>query len=168
MSFIQTRQLLLATLLISQIILVACGGGGGSGSNSTEGTNNGSTNTTPPSNSARFEFICDLNGVDAILTMDVDVVSDSGIVFGPGSSPDITGVVATGDVTYYTEGSVVSPYTSYAFTGENSYADFYNENTYERFRVQWLSDSENLIMLINPFGYEPTTHTCTPESATYL
>lgn len=121
-----------------------------------------------PSNQARFRLDCDLGGVTGALTLDVEAVGASGIVFGSGSSPDITGVIGTGDVTYYTSGEVRSPVAHYVFTGANQFADFTETATFERFRVQWVPTAEGLDMVVNPFGPGPTQHSCVLTDARYL
>jgi hypothetical protein len=133
---------------------VGCGGGGGNGN----GNDNAQTGTQ--SDMARFYFDCDLQGLTGQLVMDVEVISASGITWGPGPDPDITGVIGTGDYTIYTEGGLDSPTSSYIFTGENQFADFTEVNTSERFRVQWVDAPGGITMIVNPFGPLPTQHFC--------
>ena len=120
------------------------------------------------SNRARFTFDCDLNGANAVLTMDVEAVNTTGIVFGSGPNPDITGVIATGEVTYLTSGEMRSAVAQYIFTGENNFADFTDLGTFARFRVQWVGTDAGLTMVINPFGPGPTQHACVSTGARYL
>ena len=94
------------------------------------------------------------------MVMDMEVVADTGITWGSGSNPDITGVIGTSSYTVYTEGEIRSPTSYYVFTGGNNYADFTDMNTYDRFRVEWVEDTDGLIMIVNPFGEAPTQHTC--------
>lgn len=123
---------------------------------------------TPPSNLARFTLDCDLGGMVGVLTMDVEAISVTGITFGPGPNPDITGVIGTGEVSYVTAGELVSSVAHYIFTGRNDFADFTALDTGERFRVQWLANDQGLTMLVNPFGPGPATHDCVTTSARYL
>jgi hypothetical protein len=122
-----------------------------------------------PSNRARFMYDCNLGGLTGNMVMDVEAITTAGVVYGPGPSPDITGVIGTGSVLYLTAGELVSPSARYVFTGDNQYADF-TETTgsFERFRVQWVSDPSGLVMVINPFGPGPTRHGCVQTSASYL
>ncbi|WP_019605736.1 hypothetical protein [Teredinibacter turnerae] len=153
--------------LVSQLMLTGCGGGSDGGNSNIAGSGGGSGGKSP-SNNARFEFTCDLGGIDATLVMNVEAVSDSGVVFGAGPNPEVSGVVSTGSVTYYTSGTVTSPTAAYIFTGENNFADFTDLGNSSRFRVQWMADGENLIMLVNPFGPGPSSHNCTLDSAGYV
>lgn len=117
------------------------------------------------SNRARFLFNCDLQGANGVLTMDVEAIRTTGLTWGPGVNPDITGVIATGGFTYLTEGELRSSVALYRFTGENQFADFWDTASFERFRVQWVANNDDLVMVINPFGPGPTQHFCTLESA---
>lgn len=142
------------------ILLTACGGGGGSDS---DGSSGGQS-----SNKARFSFDCDLGGVNGVLTMDVEAINATGVVFGAGSNPDISGVIATGGVLYVTAGTVESATASYSFTGENNFADFVDRYSSDRFRVEWIQTTTGLYMVVNPFGPGPTTYECQSTSSTYL
>jgi hypothetical protein len=145
------------TSFISVFFLTACGGDGGS--------SNGGGNA---SNMARFTYDCDLQGVIGSMILDAEAVGSTGIVFGSGPNPDITGVIGTGNYTLYTSGEVVSNVARYIFTGENQFADFTNTATFERFRVQWVSQDDDLIMVVNPFGPGPAQHFCQFTGASYL
>ncbi|MGF1509488.1 MAG: hypothetical protein ACFB9M_08300 [Myxococcota bacterium] len=121
------------------------------------------------SNLARFTFECELTqGVSGTLTMDVEAISVTGVTFGSGPNPDITGVIGTGEVTYVTAGDLVSPFARYIFTGRNEFADFSDTGSFERFRVRWLPFPDGLIMEINPFGPGPTQHVCIQTGAEFL
>lgn len=132
------------------VLPVGCGGGG--------------SDNTPQSDTqsdmARFYFDCDLQGLTGQLVMDIEVISSSGITWGPGPDPEITGVIGTGDYTIYTDGELNSPTSHYVFTGENQFADFTDMNTYERFRVQWVEETDGITMIVNPFGPQPTQYFC--------
>jgi hypothetical protein len=140
------------TLFSLSVLPLGCGGGGGNGDNNSQ--------SSPQSNMARFYFDCDLQGLTGQLVMDIEVISSSGVTWGSGPDPDISGVIGTGDYTIYTEGELNSPTSAYVFTGQNQYADFTEENTYERFRVQWVEESDGITMIVNPFGPQPTQHFC--------
>ncbi|GAB4462398.1 MAG: hypothetical protein OHK0029_29180 [Armatimonadaceae bacterium] len=148
-------------LALAALVLLNNGcGGGGSCSNSQGGGTR--------SNRARFTFDCDLQGVTGVLTMNVEAVGTSGVVFGSGPNPDITGVIGTGGVTYFTAGELRSPVARYIFTGENQFADFTDLGTNQRFRVQWNSWDQGVIMVVNPFGPGPTQQACRRTGARYL
>lgn len=123
---------------------------------------------TTDSNRARFSLDCDLNGLTGVLSMEVEAVGSSGIVWGSGPNPDISAVISTGDVIYFVSGSLVSPTASYTFVGQNNFADFTNPDTFERFRVEWVLLASGLRMIINPFGQQPTSHDCVLTNAVYV
>jgi hypothetical protein len=122
----------------------------------------------PGSNKANFMFNCNVNGSNSVLSMDVEVVGVSGIVWGGGSNPDISAVIGTGEVNYYTSGSMQSGTGSYVFTGTNQYADFSNLSFPQRFRVKWfLRNNGTLDIIVDPYGNE-TYYQCSLTEATYL
>jgi len=152
------RELFLAALCV---LLTACGGGGGS--DDSPGAGGGQS-----SNKARFTFDCDLNGANGVLTMNVEAIGTTGVVFGSGANPDVTGVIATGSVLYVTSGTVESATASYTFTGENNFADFVDRYSFDRFRVEWIQTTTGLYMVINPFGPGPTMHDCRLTGSMYI
>ena len=110
-----------------------------------------------------LRFQCDLNGMIGQMTMKATLVGNAGVTWGPGATPEITGVIGTGDYTIYYEGEIRSPTSVYVFRGENAYADFVEMGTYERFRARMdLTPNGQLIMTINPFGPGPAQHVCRP------
>lgn len=149
-----TGKILVLALIM---LLFACGGG-----------SSGSSNGTTPSNNARFTFNCDLNGLNAVLAVDIEAVGTSGIVWGGGPNPQITAVIDAGGVNYFTTGTLNSSTASYIFTGTNEFADFTNLTFSESFRVQWVISNGALTMIINPFGPGPTFHNCIETSSTYF
>lgn len=140
--------------------LVACGGGSDS-----DDSDNGGDRT---SNQANFRFNCDLNGLNGVLSMDVEAVGSSGVIWGGGPNPEITAVIGTGGVTYFTAGTMNSSSASYVFTGTNEFADFTDLSNSATFRVQWVSSANGLDMIVNPFGPGPTSHSCVLTDASYL
>lgn len=154
-----TRRILFVLAIIG--LLSACvGGGGGGGGDNDNNSDTSSDKRANSSNQARFFFDCDLQGLNAEMIMDVEVISSSGITWGSGPNPDITGVISTGDYIIYTSGSLQSSTAAYIFTGENQFADFTEQSTFERFRVQWVEQSNGLTMIVNPFGQGPAQHFC--------
>lgn len=152
MESITKRFLPMVFFLIISIIVVSCGSGGGGGGSDSQGEN--TTNT------ARFYLDCDLQGLTGKMVVDIEIISSSGITWGPGPNPQISGVIATGEYTIYTEGELNSPTANYTFAGENQFADFTEVNTFERFRVQWVEETNGLTMIVNPFGPGPTQYYC--------
>ncbi|MGB0747741.1 MAG: hypothetical protein ACPGO3_03255 [Magnetospiraceae bacterium] len=99
----------------------------------------------------QMNFICDLGGVAAQMRVNVEYVAQSGTTWSGGPTPNITGVVPTGQYTLYTVGEVRSPNAYYTFQGENGYADFTDMVRGERFRVQFVPQQGGMWMIINPF-----------------
>ena len=95
-----------------------------------------------------------------MLTLQVEAVSSSGAVWGSGPNPDLSAVVGTGSVIYYTVGMLVSSSAQYSIRGENRYADFTRLASTERFVVEWIVSGQLLVMRVNPFGPGPTSHNC--------
>ncbi len=144
-------------VMVTLMLLSACGGGGG-GSNNPSSSSNVAATTAP--NRAQFTFDCDLQGVVGQLTMEVEVIQSAGAVWSSGVNPQITAVIGTGGVLYITAGDLRSPTAFYVFTGENNFADFTDMTTNQRFRVQWVLQNQDLVMIVNPFGPGPASHTC--------
>jgi hypothetical protein len=153
-------QLLVAA---SILVLSGCGGGGGGADGSAGPPPAGSA-----SNQARFGFDCDLNGVIGVLTMEIEIIANTGITWGSGPTPDITGVISAGSNTILTSGTVVSPSASYTFMGRDNFADFREGQTNATFLVQWSSTPTVLLMIVNPFGPGPATHDCQLRTAVRL
>ncbi len=146
------------------VALAACGGGDGGGSPPASNGGGGATSSV-----AEFTFDCNLSGANGALTLQVEAVASSGAVWGPGPTPDISAVVGSGGVIYYTAGSLVSAVARYSIRGENQYADFTLINGNERFVVEWIfSSNQRLVMRVNPFGPGPTSHDCQLRSSRRL
>jgi hypothetical protein len=136
--------------------LLGCGGGDDAG-----GPGGGS-------NAAEFVLDCDIGGVNAVMTMQVEAVSSSGAVWGPGPTPQITGVIGNGSFIYYTAGTLASSAAQYSFRGENQYADFTMLNGNDRFTVEWIVTAPGLTIRVNPFGPGPTQYDCVLRSSRRL
>ena len=111
---------------------------------------------------------CNIGGLNAVMTMQVEAVSSSGAVWGPGPTPQITGVIGSGSVIYYTAGTLASATAQYSFQGQNQYADFTMLNGNDRFRVEWIVTATGLIIRVNPFGPGPTQYDCALRSSRRL
>ncbi|MEM7234419.1 MAG: hypothetical protein AAF517_19730 [Planctomycetota bacterium] len=133
-----------------------------------DGSTDNSGALRKPSNRARFVYDCDLQGMNAELTLEIEAISQAGIVLGSGPRPQITGVIGTGTYIYYIAGEMVSPTTRYVFTGENDFAEFTNLTYPERFRVKFVPTQEGLTLIVNPFGQGPTYVRCVLRSAEFL
>ena len=141
--------------------LLGCGGGGDGGGGG-GGAGGGGSNT------AEFVFDCNIGGLNAVMTMQVEAVASSGAVWGPGPAPQITGVIGNGSFIYYTAGSVASSTAQYSFRGENQYADFTMLNGNDRFTVEWIVTAPGLTIRVNPFGPGPTQYDCVLRSSRRL
>ena len=150
------RHLLRSTSFALVLVLAASG----ACTNSGGGSGDGPANNLSGTNRARFVYDLELQGAPSTLVMDVEVVGNTGITWGPGVRPDITGVISTGDYTVFTSGELRSAVAAYIFTGENRFADFTNTGNFERFRVQWTETQNGLLMTVNPFGRGPVTYEC--------
>lgn len=146
-----------AFFVLFGVALTGCGGSGGGGPGSQAG-----------SNRARFTFDVDLQGVNGVLVMEVELVNQAGIVWGPGVTPDITAVITTGTFTLNTAGTLNSPTANYIFTGQNDFADFTDLGTAQRFLVQWIETPTGMTMVANPFGPGPVQYDCVLTSAVAL
>ena len=102
--------------------------------------------------------MCNIEGAPAQLTAQVQAVSPAG-VFMDGAGM-FAGSVPTGEVNYYYQGTVVSATSRYSFQGENQFADFVDLNTNDRFRVQFVIQGPQLLMIVNPFGPGPVQYLC--------
>ena len=91
------------------------------------------------------QYVCDIDGQRGILRAELETVGGTGIlsnfrVIGQqGSNTWVTGELRT-NTAYYT------------FSGENQFADFLDQQTGARFRVQWAPQVGGLIIVVNPFG----------------
>ena len=104
------------------------------------------------------QYACNIEGAPAQLTAQVQAVSPAG-VFMDGAGI-FAGSVPTGEVNYYYQGTVVSATSRYSFQGENQFADFVDLNTNDRFRVQFILQGPELLMVVNPFGPGPVQYPC--------
>ncbi|MEM9730562.1 MAG: hypothetical protein AAF997_18420 [Myxococcota bacterium] len=104
------------------------------------------------SNVAEFTFDCNLGGTPGALTLRVEAIGVTGITWGPGPNPDITGVIGTGEYTYYTTGSLRLPDRTYAIDGANSFADLWSSIPGDRLVVEWQTTGGGLTMIWDWFG----------------
>lgn len=104
------------------------------------------------SNKARFTFDCNIGGFPGALTLDVEAVGQSGITWGPGPNPSITGVIGTGEYTFYTTGTLNLPDRTYSISGENSFAELWSEIPGDRLTVEWQPSDSTMIIVWDWFG----------------
>lgn len=103
-------------------------------------------------------YVCNIEGAQAQLTAQVQAVSPAG-VFMDGAGM-FAGSIPTGEVNYYYQGTLVSATARYSFQGENQFADFVDLNTNDRFRVQFIVQGPQLLMIVNPQGPGPVQYLC--------
>lgn len=145
------RSLILGLLLA---VVAGCGDPGGAG--------NG-----VGSNMARFTLDCDFGGIPGALMLDVEAIGQSGIVWGSGPNPDISGVIGTGEYTYYTTGTLAFPDRTYSINGENSFADLWSQIPGDRLVVEWQLREGGLNVVWDWFG-SATPYACQLTGAQYL
>ena len=105
-----------------------------------------------------INYVCDLGGVPARLTAQVETLQDCGSTQDRyrGAMP-----ICTGSKIRYAGQVVSQSGATYRFTGENAYADFSAVGWNERFRVRFDAQGDYLQMTINPEnGSQATRHMC--------
>lgn len=103
-------------------------------------------------------FTCNIEGAPAQLTAQVEVVRPAAVFMG--SEGKFGGAIDTGEANYYYQGTLTSATSRYTFTGENQYADFIDMATNDRFRVQFIVQGQQMLMIVNPFGPGPVKYMC--------
>jgi hypothetical protein len=102
-----------------------------------------------PAQAAQISVVvyqCNLNGVPGQLTAQVEAINSAGVWMDSGGR--FAGSVATGDVNYYYQGTLVSQTGRYSFTGTNGFADFVDLSSNTRFRVQMVPQGNILALII--------------------
>lgn len=100
-----------------------------------------------------YNYNCNIGGAPARLTSRVETIRGAGLVRGR--------IIPTPDVSYVYEGELVSRTAHYYFTGRDAFADFVDAGRRERFRVQFVHQGNNrLIMIANPQGPGPAQYLC--------
>ena len=107
---------------------------------------------------AVVNYACNIEGAQGQLTARVQAVNEVGVFIDPRGGFGDT--IRTGNVTFFYEGSLVSPGGRYSFTGTNQFADFVDLITNDRFRVQMIPEGTQLMMIINPQGPGPVRYMC--------
>ena len=107
---------------------------------------------------AVVNYVCNLEGAQAQLTARVQAVTSAGVFLDP--SGLFAGSISTGDVNLFYEGALTSATARYSFTGTNQFADFVDLIANERFRVQFIAQGTQLLMIVNPHGPGPVRYMC--------
>ena len=106
----------------------------------------------PGSNRAGFSFECDFSGTPGALELEVEALEASGITWGSGPNPDITGVIGTGQYNYYTKGTLSVPGRTYYIDGSNQFADVWSDVPGDRLVVEWQLWNGGLTIVWDWFG----------------
>jgi hypothetical protein len=102
-----------------------------------------------------FMWQCNLGGQAARLTANVEALRGGGTTGGYNS-----GFVSDGSANLVYSGQLLSANARYSFTGENGFADFVDLINGERFRVQFVAQGRQLMLIANPPGPGPTRYMC--------
>ena len=104
---------------------------------------------------------CTVNGAPAQMQMQYEMLRNSGITVGPGPTPDITGVIMDGSVTYYWQGILTGNFGQISLSGENNFLRFYDPNVYNRETVLEVTmTSARSFYMEDVFGNYPGQHPC--------
>ena len=103
-------------------------------------------------------YDCNLDGAPAQLVAQVETVRPAGVFMG--SDGRFGGAIDSGEVNYYYQGTLSSASARYSFTGENQFADFVDMTNNERFRVQFVVQGQQLLLIANPHGPGPRQYLC--------
>lgn len=98
-----------------------------------------------------LEMICDLNGMEARLHAEIELIRVVDGSWVESMPVDRFRTLDLGEYSSVYGGSVTSPAARYVFTGRDAYADFTELATHERFRVRFVWQRDGLLMVINPF-----------------
>lgn len=98
-----------------------------------------------------LRMVCDLGGVDAAFVAEVEIIRVVDGTWVRGVPVDRFLSLDLGAHTLVYGGEVRSPVARYIFTGRDAYADFTDMTTYARFRVQFVWQGRDLLMIVNPF-----------------
>ena len=147
-------------------VLGACGGDSSDGES--DGMRpDGTGGPGSPSNIAQFVYSCPFNDGPGTLTMRIEAVSDSGIVWGSGPEPEIIAVIGLDNNIYFTSGffTFSDGTTSQTFEGRDNFFQF--EETLDNSqtgRFEWNGDQLNIF-----FPFDNTVPiVCTILSARFL
>ena len=104
---------------------------------------------------------CQVLGKPAVLELAYEAIASSGITWGPGANPDITGVIPDGSVTVYWNGTLNSSLGRVPISGENTFLRFYDRNVYGRETVLEVTmTGERSFFLTDVKGNYPGQHPC--------
>ncbi len=105
---------------------------------------------------------CSINGQPAKLVLQYETIENSGITWGPGPRPEITGVLGFGDYTYYWSGYIESPAVNLDLGGENSVLTHYDQTVWHRegrIFMTW-TDETHFYLEVFEGQFPPGRHYC--------
>ncbi|MEO1100817.1 MAG: hypothetical protein AAFW65_03135 [Pseudomonadota bacterium] len=104
---------------------------------------------------------CQINDAPAQLALQYEAIGGSGITYGPGVNPDITGVISDGSTTYYWNGTLTGSFGQIPISGENYFLRFYDQNAYNRETVLEVTmTGPQSFYLEDVYGNYPGQHPC--------
>lgn len=104
---------------------------------------------------------CNVMGQPATLQLQYEAIGGAGIIWGPGATPDIRGVVSDGSTTIYWGGTLSSAQGSLQLSGENNFLRFYDPNVFNRETVLRVDiTGPQSFTLTDQFGNYPGSHPC--------
>ncbi|MFH1517060.1 MAG: hypothetical protein ABIH17_04175 [Pseudomonadota bacterium] len=105
---------------------------------------------------------CTVNGEPAQMKLQYEAIGGSGVTYGPGANPGITGVISDGSVTYYWGGTLSGSFGQLALSGENAFLRFYDPNVLNRETVlQVTMTGDQSFYMEDVRGNYPGRHPCT-------
>ena len=113
------------------------------------------TPAAAPAQARTYQWQCNLGGQPARLVAQVEYLRGGGPTYGYNS-----GFVGDGSTNLVYSGQLVSASARYSFTGENGFADFVEAGSGQRFRVQFIAQGRQLMLVANPEGPGPTRYMC--------
>ena len=104
---------------------------------------------------------CTVNGAPAQMQMQYEALGGSGVTWGSGPNPDITGVISDGSVTYYWNGVLSGSFGQIQLSGENNFLRFYDPNVLNRETVLEVTmTSPQSFYMEDVYGNYPGQHPC--------
>ncbi len=105
---------------------------------------------------------CTIRGEPAQLQLKYDAYNGTGITWGSGPTPDITGVIADGSVNYYWQGVLNGSFGQLQLSGQNNFLSFYDPNVLNReTTLKVTMTGGNSFYLEDTRGNYPGQHPCT-------
>lgn len=105
---------------------------------------------------------CTISGQPAQMQLKYEAYNSTGITWGSGPNPDITGVIADGSVSYYWQGLLNGSFGQLQLSGQNNFLSFYDPNVLNReTTLKVTMTGDNSFYLADTRGNYPGQHPCT-------